>query len=101
MGQTIITVPYIADEKEKNLSANKTYPIEIQAPDQTPHDFLDPNLIARQTAPPPGCPMHASKSSSKPITEAQIRESYKSVLAGECPITGEKDEINPTNMVFR
>jgi hypothetical protein len=97
MGQTIITVPYIENGKETISSSNKTFSTETQATSQTHHDS---NLITPQKAPPPACPMHASKSPSKPLTDAQLRESYKSVLAGECPITSEKDDINPTNMVI-
>jgi hypothetical protein len=67
------------------------------------------------TSPPPECPMHADNKDKAPTTHEQYNlnqsvspppecpmhaeNKAKSVLSNECPIGGEKNDINMLNMV--
>ena len=58
---------------------------EIKKPDTPNHNMSQSSATTTQT-PPPECPMHAQNKNPNPGI-------------GECPITGDKGEINMLNMV--
>ena len=62
-------------------------PMHADNKDKLPTSHQQKNLN-QQATPPPECPMHADN-----------KDKATSVLSAECPITGDKGDINMLNMV--
>jgi hypothetical protein len=80
--------------KEESTKPNTTSPppecpMHAENKDKAPASHEQYNLN-QSASPPSECPMHAENKENK----------AKSVLSNECPIGGEKNDINMLNMVI-